>query len=178
MNTRSILMCSITLVLATACATTDMQTMPGAMPENDVAGIVRTANQGEVEQGQAASSRAQSADVRSFASMMVTDHTAALNRANEVWSRNNITPTDNETSRTLADNSRRTISALSTYTGTAFDRQYMQAQVDLHQWLLTSLDTTLIPSARTPENRTLLQTQRGSVATHLERARQILNGLR
>jgi hypothetical protein len=35
----------------------------------------------------------------------------------------------------------------------------------------------LIPSARTPELRTLLQTQRASVAAHLEHARRILGGL-
>lgn len=62
---------------------------------------------------------------------------------------------------------------LATYSGAAFDRAYMRSQVDLHQWLLTSLDTVLIPSARTPEVRTLLQTQRASVAAHLEQARSI-----
>lgn len=53
----------------------------------------------------------------------------------------------------------------------------MRAQADLHQWLLTSPDTALIPLARDPELRALLETQRGSVAAHLERARAVLNGL-
>jgi putative membrane protein len=137
-----------------------------------------TANEGEVQQGNAASARATSADVRSFAQMMVSDHTMAMNNGRDVFSRNGITPSENATTRTLRETSQRTVTNLNTYSGPAFDRTYMQSQVDLHQWLLTSLDTALIPSAMNPEVRSLLQTQRASVATHLDRARQILNGLR
>lgn len=165
------------VMMTGACATTDMALAPGAWAESDVAGLMQTANEGEVMQGQAASSRATSAEVRAFAQMMVSDHTAANDRLRDVLSRNNMTATMNADASTLRDNAQRTVTALNTYSGTAFDRQYMQTQVDLHQWLLSSLDNSLIPSARTAELRTLLQTQRGSVATHLERARQILNGL-
>jgi putative membrane protein len=150
----------------------------GMWPESDIAGIVMTANEGEVQQGNAATARATSPEVRAFAQMMVSDHTSAMNTARDVFSRNAITPGENDTTRTLRDTSQRTVSNLNTYNGTAFDRTYMQSQVDVHQWLLTSLDTALIPSATHPEVRSLLQTQRASVATHLDRARQILNGLR
>ncbi|HYH09483.1 MAG TPA: DUF4142 domain-containing protein [Thermoanaerobaculia bacterium] len=179
--TRKLTILLLPLVLiATACATTDTLSdpMPGAQPETDIAGIVTAANEGEVQQGNAASARATSADVVAFAQMMVADHTAALNNGREVFARNNITPAENETTRALRANSQLTVTNLATYSGTAFDRTYMQTQVDLHQWLLSTLDTALIPSARTPELRTLLQTQRASVAAHLERARQILGSLR
>jgi putative membrane protein len=167
------------LLLLAGCATTTTTdaTMAGALPESDIAAIVNTANEGEIQQGNAAASRATSADVRAFAQMMVADHTTALSNARTVFSANNITPADNDTSRTLRAESQRTVTNLATYSGAAFDRTYMRTQVDLHQWLLTSLDTVLIPSARTPAVRELLQTQRGSVAAHLERARTILGGL-
>jgi putative membrane protein len=168
------------VLMATACASmNDMpEAMPGAHPETDIAGIVVAANEGEIQQGNAASAKATSADVVAFAQMMVADHTTALSNGQEVFARNNIAPAENDTTRALRTNSQQTVTNLNTYSGVAFDRTYMQTQVDLHQWLLTTLDTALIPSARTPEVRTLLQTQRGSVATHLERARQILSGLR
>jgi hypothetical protein len=72
--------------------------------------------------------------------------------------------------------SRGTITNLGTYSGAAFDRAYMQSQVDLHQWLLTAMDTSLIPST-SGSARTLLETQRASVAAHLDQARRILNTL-
>lgn len=170
---RLLLMIALT-ALATACATTaPTNTMAGALPESDIAGIVTAANEGEIQQGNAASARATSADVRSFAQMMVADHTAAMNNARDTFSRAGVTASENNTTRTLRDNSQRTVRNLETYTGAAFDRTYMQTQVDLHQWLLTTLDTVLIPSARNAEVRALLQTQRGSVAAHLERARSI-----
>lgn len=184
MNVRMIRMLSLATVvfLVSACATTtgDQHGMaqPGMWPESDIAGIVMTANEGEVQQGNAAASRATSADVRAFAQMMVADHTAAMNNARDVFTRHGITAGENTTTRTLRDNSQRTVTNLATYTGTAFDRTYMQTQIDLHQWLLTSLDTALIPSATRPDVRSLLQTQRASVAAHLERARAIHGGLR
>ncbi|HKR66973.1 MAG TPA: DUF4142 domain-containing protein, partial [Thermoanaerobaculia bacterium] len=164
----------------TACGTmssTNTASMAGAIPASDIAGIVVTANDGEIQQGQAASSRATSADVRAFAQMMVTDHTNALATARDAFSRQGVTPGENETTRALKDNTPRTITNLATYTGAAYDRKYMQVQVDLHQWLLSALDTALIPSAPNAEMRSLLQTQRMAVAQHLDRARTILGGL-
>jgi putative membrane protein len=169
------------LLLAAACSSGTMGTMtpgmPGGMAESDIAGIVTAVHEGEVAQGNAAASRASSAEVRSFAQMMVNDHTNALNNARSTFGTLSLTAGENETSRSLRSGSDRTISALNTYSGAAFDRPYMQAQVNNHQWVLTSLDTVLIPSARSPELRSLLQAQRASVVTHLEHARRVLAGL-
>jgi putative membrane protein len=165
-----------------ACATTDgMNQDPSfwanATPHPDIAGIVTAANEGEIAQGNAAASRATSAQVREFAQMMVADHTNALSTGRDLFAREGITPAENSITSALRSGTQTTITNLNTYSGTAFDRTYMRTQVDLHQWLLTSLDTALIPSARDPELRALLQTQRTSVAMHLDRARTILAGL-
>lgn len=166
-------------VMLSACATTTttMTAPAGATPEPEIAAIVMAANEGEVQQGQAASARASNADVRRFAQMMVTDHTNAMNMARDTFNRTAITPSDNNISNTLRANSQTTVTNLNTYNGPAFDRAYMQTQVDLHAWLLRQLDNALIPSTVTPEVRTLLQTQRASVAAHLDQARTILNAL-
>lgn len=174
------------LCLAMSCASGTMSSgpmtsgnmgaMPGMMSASDIAGIVATANEGEIMEGNAAVSKATSADVRSFAQMMVTDHTNALNTVREVFARNNIMPGDNDITRQLKQGAQQTVSNLSTYRSSSFDRVYMQSQVDTHQWLLTQLDDVLIPSSR-GELRTTLQTQRGAVAMHLDHARQILSGL-
>ncbi|HEX9981709.1 MAG TPA: DUF4142 domain-containing protein [Thermoanaerobaculia bacterium] len=147
--------------------------MEGAQSESDIAAIMTAANEGEIQQGQAARGRASSADVRAFADMMVTDHTNALNQGRELFTRLGITPTDNATSSALRTSSQRTVTNLGTYSGPDFDRTYIRSQVDLHQWLLNTLDTALIPSARNAELRTFLQQQRAAVATHLEHARRL-----
>ena len=167
----------ILVVGAASCASMrDDISVPAGLPPADVAGIVMTANEGEVQQGQAAASKASSADVRSFAQMMVSDHTNALNMARDTFTKAGVTPAENATTQCLRENSRGTITNLGTYSGAAFDRAYMQSQVDIHQWLLTAMDTSLIPST-SGSARTLLETQRASVAAHLDQARRILNTL-
>jgi putative membrane protein len=155
---------------------TDDTPMSAGMPQGEIASIVLTANEGEIEQGRAAASRATSSEVRNYAQMMVTDHTNALNAARDRFSRAGVTAVDNTTSGCLRDNGQRTLANLATYTGSAFDRAYMQSQVDAHQWLLTTLDASLIPSA-TGDTRALLETQRAAVSAHLDHARRILGTL-
>ena len=61
---------------STADSTASTTTM--LMHDTDIAGIVLTANQGEVDLGQLARSMATSAEVRRFAEMMVTGHLEAI----------------------------------------------------------------------------------------------------
>jgi putative membrane protein len=155
---------------------TSSSSLPGTTigySDADIAGIIRTANQGEIDQGQAATSRASSDEVRAFARMMVSDHSNALTKANDLFSRVNITPNEIDLTRTLASNSLQTVSSLNTYSGADFDKKYIQSQIDVHQWLLNSLDSTLIPSAHNRQLRDFLQTQRSAVSMHLDRAKQI-----
>lgn len=176
MRTRLLIIPAIALC-ALACSTASMTSSSSgttALADADIAQIVTTANQGEIDQANAALAKASSADVRAFAQMMVTDHTNALTQTSNLLTSRNITPsTANDVASTLQSGSRQTIANLSTYTGADFDRQYINSQVDLHQWLLAQLDNALIPSAHDRRLRDLLQTQRTSVAAHLDRARQI-----
>lgn len=188
MKIKSFTILSALLLLTAACSVNhDMTSSSSSMPgltmgtmysDSDIAAIITNANQGEVDQGQAASSKANSADVRAFARMMVTDHTNALTEARSLWSRTNMTARDNDISRGLQSGSAQTVSALNTYSGTDFDRQYINSQVDIHQWLLNTLDNTLIPAAHNRQLRDFLNAQRAAVAAHLDRARQLQNNLR
>lgn len=167
----------LTVVLAFflgACATTtDSMNNARGNVDGHIANIAMVANEGEAQQGRSAANRATSADVRSFAQMMVTDHTNALNAARDLATRNGITPEENDTTRALRNATPTVIANLETYRGADYDRQYIDYQIALHQWLLNGLDSVLIPQATNGELRSLLQTQRGSVAAHLEQARAI-----
>lgn len=176
--TRRLLILSAVALIAAGCSTTSMTSSSGlgnlAISDADIGQIITTANQGEIDQANAALAKASSADVRAFAQMMVTDHTNALTNAANLLTSRNITPnTSNDLSAQLQNGSHETISALNTYSGASFDRQYIDSQVNLHQWLLSELDNQLIPSARDRRLRDLLETMRTSVAMHLDRARQI-----
>ena len=175
--TRKLFAVAVAMALA-ACATAPQQ-MPagGDMTDNEVAAIVTALNEGEVLHGEIARDRASSAEVRAFAQMMVTDHTRALERGRDVFSRGNIATQDNDLSRRLQSGAQQTGAALRAMSGAELDRNYMRTQLEMHDWALRSLDTTLIPSARDPQLILLLREQRSSIAAHLERARQIAGSL-
>lgn len=174
MQRRALIPVALLSVFLGACATMTTGDTAGR-PNSDphIVGIVMAANQGEIEQGNAAATRATNSDVRAFAQMMAADHTTALSAVRDTSGRAGLTPADNDTTAALQRTSRETITNLATYSGAEFDRQYMQTQVNLHQWLLTALDQHLIPLATNRDLRSLLETQRVSVAAHLEQARAI-----
>jgi len=146
------------------------------LSSRDIAGIVRAANSGEIDQAQAALPHLSTQAARDFANMMIADHTAALNEANTTFGVNRIVDRDtNGQAQMLSDESKKMVSTLNN-SGTNADRIYIQSQIDAHQRLLTMMDTQLIPSAHN-DLLNLLQKQRESVAMHLDRARAILGTL-
>jgi putative membrane protein len=70
-----------------------------------------------------------------------------------------------------------TMSELKSTAPKDFDREYMDAQVDAHQKVLSALDEKLIPSARDPELKTLLNEMRTTVESHLKDAKKIQGSL-
>jgi putative membrane protein len=57
--------------------------------------------------------------------------------------------------------------------GTAFDRAYVEHEVQYHQAVLDARDKTLIPGAQNADLRALLQKVRPVIAAHLERAQRV-----
>lgn len=150
-------------------------TVVTSMNAADIAGIMATANQGEIDQAQAALPHLTTQAARDFANMMIADHTAALNEAQTTFASNHIIPRDtNGQVGMLRDQSKQIVAAVNN--AASADRIYMQSQVNIHQNLLTMMETQFIPSAHN-DLLNLLQKQRGAVAMHLDQARQILGTL-
>jgi len=143
-----------------------------SMNAADIAAIMTTASEGEIDQAQAALPHLTTQAARDFANMMIADHTAALNEARTTFSSNHIVPRDsNGQVGMLRDQSKQIVAAVNN--AASADRIYMQSQVNLHQSLLTMMDTQFIPSAQN-DLFNLLQKQRTALAAHLDRAREIL----
>jgi putative membrane protein len=95
-------------------------------------------NMAEIKLGELASTRAQSADVKAFARMMVQDHTKAGDEFKTVISKHNVTPPAE-----LDDDHRDTIERLSKLQAQEFDREYIKAMVDKHEKTLDHLEERL-----------------------------------
>jgi putative membrane protein len=142
-----------------------------------IASIVVTANQVDVDAGKLAASTSKNADVKKFAQLMVTDHNAVNQQAVELVTRLKVTPEDNDTSRGLKAGGEKNVAALKALTGAAFDRAYVNHEVAYHQAVLDAVDKTLIPNAKNAELKALLVKVRPAFVAHLEHAKHIASSL-
>jgi putative membrane protein len=130
-------------------------------------------NSGEVTVGKLASTRADDAAVKSFAAKMVTEHGAAVTKLEMLFQTIAVMPTTSAERTMVAAAGMAAVTKLTPLDGAAFDKAYIDSQVEMHTTALTLLDTKLIPSASKAQLKTELTSMRGDVATHLMLAKQI-----
>ena len=146
-----------------------------AQAPNDaqIASIVVTANQVDIDTGKMAQTRAHAANVKAFAKQMVTDHTGVNKQAAELANRLKLTPEDNPTAQSLQQGGVDALKTLEPLKGAAFDKAYIAREVDYHTQVIDAIDKTLIPSAQNAELKALLVNSRPAFVGHLEHAKQI-----
>jgi putative membrane protein len=150
-----------------------------AQAPNDaqIASIVVTANQVDIDAGKLAASRAQNPDVKAFGELMVKDHTGVNKAATDLVTKLKVTPEDNDTSKALKAGGEKNLAHLKTLKGAAFDKAYVDHEVAYHQQVLDALDKTLIPNAQNAELKALLVKTRPAFVAHLEHAKQLQSKL-
>jgi putative membrane protein len=156
----------------TAAATTTTSA-PAAPSDGEIAHIAKTANDADIDGANLAKTKGQSADVKSFANLMISDHTAANAKAAQIAQASGLQPADNAVSQQMMADHQRAKQDLQARSGAEFDRAYIAHEVQMHQQVLNSLDQTLIPSAQNAELRNLLTQVRATVEGHLKRAQDI-----
>jgi putative membrane protein len=150
----------------------------GAGPTDaQIAAIVVTANQVDIDAGKLAESKAHAADVKAFGQRMVTDHTGVNKAASELVQKLNVTPEPNATSESLQKGGDQNLAKLKTLSGAAFDKAYIDHEVTYHEAVVGAMDKTLIPSAKNAELKALLVKVRPAFETHLEHAKKIQSEL-
>ena len=150
----------------------------GAQPSDpQIAAIVVAANQVDIDAGKLAQSKAQSPEVKEFATRMVTDHTGVNKSATELVQKLHVTPESNPTSESLKQGGKENLTALRKLTGKAFDKAYVDHEVAYHQSVLDAVDQTLIPSAQNAELKALLVKVRPAFVDHLQHAKQLQSSL-
>lgn len=144
-----------------------------SITDAQIASIVVTANQVDIDAGTIAASRANSDAVREFGQLMATDHSGVNKAAGELVAKLKVTPQDNPTSQALKAGGEKNVARLKTLTGAAFDQAYVDHEVAYHQQVLDALDKTLIPGASNAELKALLVKVRPAFVAHLEHARRL-----
>ncbi|WP_292937804.1 DUF4142 domain-containing protein [Noviherbaspirillum sp.] len=150
----------------------------GAPNDAQIAAIVVAANNVDVDAGKLAESKAHDKEVKAFAKRMVTDHTGVNKQAVALVTKLKVTPEDNDTSKSLKEGGAQTISKLKGLKGAAFDKAYVDNEVTYHQTVLDAIDKTLLPNAKNPELKALIEKVRPAFDAHLQHAKQIQASLK
>ena len=138
-----------------------------------IAHIVVTANQVDVDAGKIAKSKSKRKDVQAFAQQMITDHTAVNQQAGALAKKLGVKPEDNDTSKALKKGGQENAANLKKLSGSAFDKAYVEHEVAYHQQVLDAIDKVLVPSAQNAELKGLIEKVRPAIQAHLDHAKHL-----
>jgi putative membrane protein len=144
-----------------------------AISDAQIAAVVVTANQVDIDAGQLAHSRSTNDKVKAFAQLMVTDHTGVNKAATELVTRLKVNPQASPTSEALKSGGEKNLAHLKTLKGAAFDRAYIDHELTYHQQVIDALDTVLIPGATNAELKALLIKVRPAFIAHRDHAKSL-----
>jgi putative membrane protein len=144
-----------------------------ALTDAQILDVVDVANTGEVAQGQVAVTRGVRADVKAFASDMVTQHGASKTMDVALAKQLSLTLAPSSVTVSLKAESDNIVKLLNAAPAASFDQIYIGSQVDVHRAVLLILDKALIPQADAPTLKTFLTTTRATVAMHLAMAESL-----
>jgi len=148
------------------------------LTDPQIAHIAYTAGNIDIAAAKQAIGKASNKDVKAFAEDMVRDHEAVNNQALDLVKKLNVTPEDNDTSRTLTKNAADKRAELDKLKGAAFDKAYAANEVAYHKAVDSALETTLIPNATNAELKGLLQTGLKIFQGHEQHAEHVATSLK
>jgi len=159
--------------MAAPAADSTAGTAGEALNDAKVADIALTADAIDSAAGKFALEKSKTKAVRDFAQTMVRDHSAVNAKAVALAQKLGVTPEDNDVSKQLKDGADKAHDNVKDLEGAAFDRAYMDREIDYHQAVLDALDGTLIPSAQNAELKQFLTSVRPNFEAHLKRAKAV-----
>ena len=163
--------CAVAAALTVAAFAGQAQAADPTDPQ--IAAIVVTANQVDIDAGRLAEARGANPEVKAFGKMMVADHSGVNAAAVALVTRLQVTPEDNPTAESLRKGGQDNVAQLQALQGAAFDKAYIDHEVAYHEAVLAAVDTTLIPDARNADLKALLVKVRPAFVAHLDHAKAL-----
>ena len=160
-------------LLAIALVAPALALAQGKPSDPQIAHIVVTANQIDIDAGKLAKSHTKNKEVQAFAQQMITDHSAVNKQAGGLAKKLGVKPESNDTSKALKKDAEDNMANLKKLKGAQFDKAYIQHEVAYHQQVLDAIDKVLVPSAQNQELKDLIVKVRPAFVAHLEHAKHV-----
>ncbi len=165
MKMRALVLCGSMLMAAGAYAQ--------SLNDAQIASIVVTADQVDIDAGKVAEKMGHSTDVKKFGAMMAKDHAGVNKSAVDLVTKLKVTPEDNPTSMSLKKGGDDNVAHLKMLSGKDFDKAYIDHEVAYHEQVIQAMDKMLIPDAKNDELKALLIKVRPAFVAHLEHAKHL-----
>jgi len=150
----------------------------GEMSDANIAAVASASNQDEIQTSQVALQKGENAGVKAYAQRMVDAHTRMEQEMMRLLQSKGITPQDNAQSTQMKQAAQSAVQAMQAMSGRQLDSMYVAHQIQSHQTTMTALETMLIPNARDPQMKAMLEAARPAVSEHLVEARKLQGTLR
>ena len=148
-----------------------------ALDDATIVAIFDAANTYDIEAGALAEKKAKSRDVHEFAEMIQRDHKAVRQQGRDLAASLKVTPTppaDFPLAKAHAD----AMAKLRSLNGTAFDRAFLQNEVDFHNAVINAVTTTLLPATQNAQLKDLETKVAPAFVAHRDRAQSLLDKLK
>ena len=143
------------------------------LSDPEVASVAVVANQIDIGYAQIAKTRSKDAEVLKFAETMINDHNAVLEKAGALVKKLGVTPKDNDVSKKLLADAKKTREMLESKSGNAFDKAYVDNEVTYHKAVIDAVEGLLIPETDNAELKSLLQDVLPALKAHLGHAEML-----
>lgn len=152
---------------------------PGEQPtasqlsDREIAKVLLTINDGEIDAAQMASRKSSNDKVKDFAKMMIAEHKKNISETKSLAKKNKIDTKDSDLSKTLKEDAKTANKDLKKKDKADFDKEYISQQIAMHEKALDTLKNTLIPNAKNPEFKEHLEKTQMAVTEHLDHAKKL-----
>jgi len=146
----------------------------GGWSDGQIIAFASAANKGEIAEGKLAETKATNVKVKSFARLIVTDHTAMLNEGTSFAKKNNITP--DSTKNDVIDLQKNALDEMKDLQtkpkGKDWDKDFIDKEIDGHKAVLDKLQQAQNATTN-PQLKEMLTKATAKVQDHLTKAQAI-----
>jgi putative membrane protein len=158
-------------------ATAVAQAAAPKLDDPTIVAIFDAANTFDMETGSLAVNKGHSKAVRDFGAMLVRDHGNVRKQGRELAKSLNVTPTPPK-DFALAKAHIVAMRSLRAAKGNAFDRAFLQHEVDFHNAVIDAVTKTLLPAIQNAQVKDLVTKVAPAFVAHRDRAQSLLDGLK
>jgi putative membrane protein len=171
----TIALMSATLIFPTHAA--QSQAPAPGLDDATIVAIFDAANTYDIETGSLAVRKGNTKEIREFGEMLVRDHRAVRQQGRDLAKSLNVTPTPPR-DFALAKAHTEAMRSLRGLKGRAFDRAFLQHEVDFHNAVIDAVTHTLLPATRNSQVKDLETKVAPAFVAHRDRAQSLLDHLK